>query len=126
MHNESMYGDGAFAVVKAVLFSLSFSFLACVVFAVILRSTPLEESVVYAVNQVLKGISIVLGTAVFVRGEKGWLKGGGVGLLFTALSYLTFSALGGDFSLSWLIVVELVAAVTMGGISGILAVNWKR
>jgi putative membrane protein (TIGR04086 family) len=121
-----MNGDGVFSIVKAVLLSLAVSLLASVVFAVILRATSWERNVIYPVNQIVKVISIALGALVFVRGEKGWLKGGLVGLLFTALSYLAFSALGGDFSLSWLIFVEVGVAFLAGALSGILAVNLKR
>jgi putative membrane protein (TIGR04086 family) len=125
MRNETMNGDGVFSIVKAVLLSLAVSLLASVVFAVILRAASWGEGVIYPVNQIVKVISIALGTLVFVRGEKGWLKGGLVGLLFTALSYLAFSALGGDFSLSWLIVAELFFGALVGGASGIAAVNFK-
>ena len=126
MRNETMNGDGVFPIVKAVLLSLAVSLLASVVFAVILRAASWGEGVIYPVNQIVKVISIALGALVFVRGEKGWLKGGLVGLLFTALSYLAFSALGGDFSLSWLIFVEVGVAFLAGALSGILAVNLKR
>ena len=126
MRNQTTYGDGAFCAVKAVLLSLAVSLLAAVVFAVLLCSTSWGEGIVYPVNQILKALSIVIGVLAFVRGEKGWLKGGAVGLLFTALSYLAFSSLGGDFSLSWLIFLELFIAFLVGAISGILAVNWKK
>ena len=126
MRNETMNGDGVFPIVKAVLLSLAVSLLASVVFAVILRAASWGEGVIYPVNQIVKVVSIALGALVFVRGEKGWLKGGAVGLLFTALSYLAFSALGGDFSLSWMIFVEVGVAFLAGALSGILAVNLKR
>ncbi len=126
MRNETVYGGDVFSVVKAVLLSLAISILSAVVFAVILRAAPLGEEVIYPVTQAFKGVSIAIGTLVFARGEKGWLKGGLVGLFFTALSYLAFSALGGDFSLSWLILLELAIALAVGALSGILAVNVKR
>lgn len=126
MHNETTYGEGVFTLVKSVLFSLAVSLLASVVFAVVLRAVALDGGVIYTVNQVLKVISIALGVLVFVRGEKGWLKGGGTGLFYTALSYLAFSALGGDFSLSWMIIFELAIALAAGAVSGILAVNLKK
>ena len=100
--------------------------LTAVVFAVILRAAPIARRTIYTVNQVLKGISILIGVSVFVRGEKGWLKGGGTGLLFTALSYLAFSAIGGDFSFTWLIFVELLTAFLIGAIGGVLAVNIRK
>ncbi len=126
MRNERLYGDGIFTVVKAAGLSLAISLLGAVIFAVILRIGNVSEGIIYPINQTLKGLAIVLGALICVRGEKGWLKGGGAGLLFTALSYLAFSALGGDFSLSWLIFAELFLAFVIGGIGGMLAVNLKK
>ena len=126
MHNEMSYGDGVFSVIKGTLLSLAFSLLSAVIFAVVLRTANVGEQWIYPVNQVLKALSILIGVLVFVRGEKGWLKGGVVGLLFTALSYLAFSAIGGDFSLGWLIVLEVVLALLIGAVSGSLAVNLRR
>ena len=123
---ETTYGNDFFTVVKAVLLSLAVSLLAAVVFAVILRAAPLAQGTIYTVNQVLKAVAIAVGVFAFVRGEKGWLKGGVTGLLFTGLSYLAFSAIGGDFSLSWLIFIELALAFLIGAISGILSVNLKK
>ena len=126
MRNERAYGNGFFTVIKATLLALAVSLLTAVVFAVILRAAPIARRTIYTVNQVLKGISILIGVSVFVRGEKGWLKGGGTGSLFTALSYLAFSAIGGDFSFTWLIFVELLTAFLIGAIGGVLAVNIRK
>ena len=126
MRNETAYGNGFFTIVKATLLALAVSLLSAVVFAVIIRAVPCGAGTIYTVNQAIKGVSLAVGVMVFVRGEKGWLKGGCIGLLFTALSYLAFSALGGDFSLSWLILTELVTAFFIGAIAGALAVNLKK
>ena len=126
MHNERLYGEGIFTIIKAAGLALAVSLFGAVFFAVILRIGDIQEKMIYPINQTLKGVAIVLGTLLCVRGEKGWLKGGGAGLLFTALSYLAFSALGGDFSLSWLIFAEIIFAFVLGGIGGMLAVNLKK
>ena len=126
MRNERMYGDGIFTVIKAAGLALAVSLFCTVIFAVILRIGNLRAGVIYPINQVIKGIAVILAALVCVRGEKGWLKGGGAGLLFTALSYLAFSALGGDFSLSWLIFVEIILAFIFGAVGGMLAVNLKK
>lgn len=126
MKNETSYGNGFFCIVKAVGFALAFSLLSVVIFAVVLQTTSLGERAIYPINQTIKGVAIALGVLLFIRGEKGWLKGIGAGLLFTALSYLAFSAIGGDFSLSWLILLELFLAALVGAISGSLAVNLHR
>ena len=106
--------------------ALAFSFLVVVIFANILRFTPLPDSVIYPVNQTLKVLCVLLGALSFVRGEKGFVKGAAIGLLFTALSYLSFSALGGDFSLSWLIFAELFLALFSGAVGGAIAVNLQN
>ena len=97
-----------------------------IIFANILRFTPLPDKVIYPVNQTVKVVAILLGSLLFVRGEKGFLKGGAIGLIFTALSYLAFSAIGGNFSLSWLIFAELALAIFAGVVGGAIAVNLRR
>ena len=126
MQNETTVGNGLFQILKGALLALAFSFLMTVIFANVLRFTPLPDKVIYPVNQTVKVLSIAVGTLVFIRGEKGFLKGIAVALIFTALSYLAFSAIGGDFSLSWLIFAELFIAVLSGIICGAVAVNLRR
>ena len=126
MQNENSYGNVFFAIIKGVLLSVALSFAFAVVFAAVLRVTALSDTVIYPVNQTLKALSVAIGALAVVRGEKGWLKGGAIGLLTTALSYLAFSAIGGDFSLSWLIFVELLIAFSVGALGGIVAVNFRE
>ncbi|MBQ8322646.1 MAG: TIGR04086 family membrane protein [Clostridia bacterium] len=126
MQNETTTGNGLFQILKGAFLALAFSFLATIVFANVLRFTSVPDKVIYPVNQTVKVIAIALGAFVFVRGEKGFLKGGAIALLFTALSYLAFSAIGGDFSLSWLIFAELFIALLAGVICGAVAVNIRR
>lgn len=126
MGNERVYGNGFFTVIKAALVALAVSLLSAVIFAVVLRAAPLSSGTIYTVNQVLKVLSVIIGVFACVRGEKGWLRGGVTGLLFSAFSYLAFSALGGDFSLTWLIFIELAITFLAGAISGSLAVNLRK
>ena len=126
MQNERPYGNGFFMIIKGAGLALALSLLFAVIFACILRITESSGSFVYPVTQVLMVLSGIIGAIAFVRGEKGWLKGVGIGLAFTALSYLAFSSLGGDFSLSWLILFELLITCLAAAFGGILAVNWKK
>ncbi|MBQ8295086.1 MAG: TIGR04086 family membrane protein [Clostridia bacterium] len=126
MRDETNYGKGFFGVLKGAGAALGFSFLASVLFAALLQGTAISDKVIYPVNQTLKVLAVLLGALLFVRGEKGWLQGCAIGLLFTALSYLAFSAIGGDFSLSWLIFAELLLAAFAGVVGGVIAVNIKR
>lgn len=126
MQNETATGNAFFQILKGAAFALGFSLLAVIIFANILRFTPLPDRVIYPVNQTVKVVAILLGALIFVRGEKGFLKGGAIGLIFTALSYLAFSAIGGNFSLSWLIFAELALAIFAGVVGGAIAVNLRR
>ena len=125
MQNDRV-GNGLFQIAKGVALALSLALLGAVVFASVMTATNLPNTVIYPVNQTLKVLCICIGALVFVREEKGLIKGITIALLFTALSYLTFSAVGGDFSLSWLILAEIGLAVVAGGVSGALAVNYGR
>ncbi len=125
MRSENSFED-IFSVVKGTLLSLACAFALAVGFAGILRFCELSQGWVYPVNQGIKVLALAVGVFACVRGEKGWLKGGGVGLFFTALSYLTFAALGGNFSLGWLAAAELLLGVFSGALCGIIAVNLRR
>lgn len=126
MRQDNSYGNALFSVVKGTALSLALSLLFSIIFACILRVTAIPNKAIYPVNQTAKLVLVIIGALAFVRGEKGWLQGGGIGLLFTALSYLAFSAIGGDFSFSWLILIELLLTFLAGALGGILAVNLKK
>ena len=125
MRNESMYG-GTFAVIKGVLAALLISVLFSIFFAVVLRVAPVPDRAVYPVNQTVKVLAAFLGALFFIRGERGWGKGLVLGVLFFALSYATFSAVGGTFLLSPLCLAELVLTALGGVIGGVLGVNLRR
>ena len=125
MRNESMYG-GTFAVIKGVLAALLISVLFSIFFAVVLRVAPVPDRAVYPVNQTVKVLAAFLGALFFIRGERGWCKGLVLGVLFFALSYVTFSAVGGTFLLSPLCLAELVLTALGAVIGGVLGVNLRR
>lgn len=126
MQREGNIGESLFQVIKGTGLALALSLILALLFAVLLRCAYIPDTLIYPVNQTIKAVSLALGVLLCVRGEKGFIKGGGVALLFTALSYLAFSSIGGDFSLSWMIAVELFLAVMVGALSGSIAVNLRR
>ena len=129
MHNErgyGSYGSGMFVIIKGTLAALAFALVSVIIFANVLAATALPDSVIYPINQTLKALSVAIGATLFVKGEKGWLKGAAVGGLFTAFAYPAFSALCGNFSLSAWFVVEALTALAVGSVGGIVAVNVRR
>lgn len=126
MQNENVVGNGLFQMVKGAALALGVAFLSTVIFAWAMRYIPVGEKWIYPINQTIKLLAIAVGVSVFVRGEKGFLKGGAIALIFTALSYLTFSAIGGNFALGWVVLVEIILSVFTGALFGAIAVNSKR
>ncbi len=116
----------AFECLRATLVALAVSFVGAFLFAIALRLTDASDKLILPVNETIKVVAIFLGVFLCVRGDKGLLKGGLTGLFTTMLSYLAFSALGGDFSLSYLAVLELLFGIVVGALSGVFAVNVKR
>lgn len=123
---EDFFSGGLFQVIKSVLTALLCSVFFTAIFALLLRVCPMGNGGITIVTQVLKGLALILGVLLFVRERKGLVKGGIVGLLFAMLGYLTFAALGGGLDLSWLILAELLLFATVGGLSGLVAVNVKK
>ncbi len=119
-------GSFALSVVKGTLISLAVSLLCAFAFALLLRFFPIPDKAILPVDQTLKAVAVFVGALSAVRGEKGLFKGALIGIFSVLLSYLAFSAIGGDFSLSWLIVLELLFGALSGGLAGIFAVNARR
>ena len=122
MQNETV-GKGFFQVIKSVGLALGLSLLGAIILASTLRITNLPDKAVYPLTQTIKVLSVFFASSAFIRGERGLVKGIAVGLIFSALSYLAFSAFGGDFSLSYLLIGELALASLSGAVGGIVAVN---
>ncbi len=114
-------------VLKGSLIALVISLVLVLVFAFVLRFVPLSEGVIGPVNQVIRGISIVIGTIIALKKTKemGLIIGLLIGFVYTILSFLSFSILRGEFEFTKTILNDLAFASIIGGISGIIAVNLK-
>ena len=105
-----------FQVVKAVLASVLFSLVFVLVFTVIIQLFSLPVSVVKPVNQVFKIISIAAGGLIFIRGEKGLLKGAVYGVISVVLTFLLYGLISLSLSFSWLFLVEIAIGAAAGAI----------
>ncbi|MCI8368112.1 MAG: TIGR04086 family membrane protein [Clostridia bacterium] len=121
-----MRKDGILQVVKATLAALIFSLVFVIIFTLIIQLASVKASVIKPVNQVFKIIAVAVGGLLFIRGEKGFLKGAIAGLASVLLSYVLFGIIGGSFAVNWTFALEIVLGSAAGIITGIIAVNVKK
>ncbi len=116
----------AFQIIKAAVASVVFSLIFVLAFAAIIQLFSVGAGAIKPVNQVFKIICLALGCIIFLRGDKGLLKGAVAGALYIVATYLIFGAIGGGLTFGWTTLAELAIGIFSGGVSGIIAVNVKK
>lgn len=116
------------SLIKGSLFSLSISLIAICVFAFILRFFDINSDLIKPINQVIKIVSILLGTFLALKKvkEMGLITGFLIGITYTILAFIVFSLLNGCFAFSTTLINDLLFGGIAGAIAGIIAVNLKR
>lgn len=86
----------------------------------------IKDSYLSPLTLLIKGISIVVGTVIAVRGEsKGLLKGICFGIIYIVFAFVIFSILSSSFKLGLSSLLNVLFASLLGGIVGIIKVNKK-
>ena len=115
-----------FQIIKAASAAVIVSLIFVLFFTLIIQLFSLSPEAVKPVNQVFKILSIVVGGLIFIRGDKGWLKGIVYGLIAVIVTYLLYGAISHSLSISWKFAIEILLGVVCGCITGIIAVNIKK
>lgn len=121
-------GGMALSLLKGVIISLSISLVSILVFAFILKFTNISDSFITPINQIIKGLSIFLGTFLGLKKEKkmGLISGLLIGMIYTLLAFVIFSALNGSFVFSRTLITDFCFGGIIGAICGIICVNIKK
>ena len=116
------------AVLKGTLIALSISLVAILIFALIIRFCNVSDKVIMPINQVIKIVSVLLGTWLAMRKQrdKGLYKGLLIGFCYTIFAFLLFSALSGSISFSVTLLNDMLFGSVVGGLSGILFANLHK
>ena len=125
---EKIIGRGSFLgqIVRGVVTALLTTLVSVLVFAFILSVTNLSDGVIKPINQIIKVVSVFLGCFLSVREDKGFVKGGLIGLISAILTLLIFSLLAGGVNSWGSAIIDLVCGFIMGGLSGVISVNLPR
>jgi putative membrane protein (TIGR04086 family) len=112
-------------IMKGVTITMLTTLSLILLFAIVIKVSLLDSSVIKWVNQFLKIISIFVGVFFSIKGRLGFLKGGLVGLFSTVIIFIVFAFMGGDLTAGSTI-IDSVFGAFIGAIVGVLAVNRKR
>ncbi|MDE6001585.1 MAG: TIGR04086 family membrane protein [Clostridia bacterium] len=115
-----------FQIVKAAAAAIILSLLLVLIFTLIIQLFSLPTGAVKPVNQVIKILSIIGGGLIFIRGDKGWLKGIIYGVAAVLITYLLYGLIAHSLSISWKFAIEILIGAAAGAITGIIAVNIKK
>lgn len=116
------------AIIKGSLVALCISLVGILIFAFILKFADISDGAIRPINQIIKGISILVGVFVAMRkvDKMGLVGGLLIGFVYTIVAFVVFSILDGNFSFNLTLLNDLLFGGIMGGICGIIAVNIKR
>jgi putative membrane protein (TIGR04086 family) len=113
-------------VVKGVGAALIATLFGIVILGFIVKSAAFSGAVIGAVNQFLKIISLFLG-CLFSSGKGvGLIKGLIIGALYTVIVNLIFSLVLSVGIFDGKFFIDLIFAMIVGGLSGVVTANVKR
>lgn len=117
-----------FAILKGSLISLAVSLVGILIFAFFIKYVAVPTSAIRPVNQVIKGLSLLIGTFIALKksDKMGLVTGLIIGLVYTILAFVVFSILDGHFEFSKTLVNDLLFGGIIGAICGIIAVNLRK
>ena len=115
-------------ILKGSLVALSVSLVGILIFAFFIKYVAVPTEAIKPVNQVIKGISLLVGTFVALKkvNQMGLINGLLIGLCYTVIAFLVFSILDGNFEFNKTLVNDLLFGGIIGGICGVIVVNLKR
>lgn len=121
-------GNLTLSLLKGVIIALCVSLVSILVFAFLLKFTNISESIITPINQIIKGVSIFFGTFLGLKKEKkmGLISGLLIGMIYTLLAFIVFSALNGSFVFSRTLITDFCFGGIIGAICGIICVNIKK
>ena len=117
--------SAAVSLLKGLLSAIALTLVGMAAIAAIAVYAQAPDGVIRGLNQILKGLAILLGTRVAVGrgGERGFFTGMALAMLYMALGYGLAVALGGsDFAVPGML-GEILVGAALGGVIGAVLAN---
>lgn len=112
-------------MLKALIIALIISLISVLIMAFFIKVFSIPTSAITIINQVIKGVSILVAALISFRLPKnGWLRGLIFGILYSLLTFVVFSLLDDEgFKFGLALLNDVALGAVSGLISGIIAVN---
>ena len=118
--NENLFLDFFKGILVASLMSLGLVVLA----AFCLKWFSIEDSFIAPITLLIKGLSVLVGAVIAVKGRSnGLAKGAVFGILYVVIAFVVFSFLAGTMQVGVSTFLDVLFASLLGGIVGIVKVN---
>ena len=113
------------SILSGTTVAIATTLILILLFALLIRFVNISENLIFPVNQVIKLISLIIGALFFLKkdNKQGFFKGILLGFCYYILSYLVFSFLQGNFTISVNNFYDLLLTTVAGGVIGVILVN---
>jgi putative membrane protein (TIGR04086 family) len=114
-------------LIKGIVIGILTTLIGMLIMAAAIVYIGMSDTLIRALNQVLKILSVALGTYLAVKrgGERGLLTGAGIGAVYSIAGYLLFILLGGNtFNITSLL-GEMTICIAAGALAGAVCANLK-
>lgn len=114
-------------ILKGIALAYIITIIMMLIFSLILTYTSLKESMIPILNTITMIVSIVLGSIYLTIkiGEKGWMNGMIVGVLYFLILLLLNKITINESNLSIISFSKLIISIVTGIIGGMIGINLK-
>ena len=113
------------SVLKGWIGAVLLTFMLMLILSLAMIKFELNDNIYSIIFTVITVVSLVIGAGLAARnnGERGWLTGGIVGLLFFVFIFVFSSVINGSFAFDITQIYKLIGCFGVGTIAGILGIN---
>ena len=116
----------AWEIFKAALLTAVFCLFFEAIFAVIIRAASPSDTLITAINWIVKCMAVFVFCMLCIRRERAFLKGLIAGLVAVFLTMFLFAAIGGGFYLNILFLPELLLSALSAGLGALLGAKLRK
>ncbi len=121
------FGGYVLEQVKTLVVALIITLILVLIAAFAIKLFNIPTKAIVIINQVIKGVSVLVSTLICFKLPKGgYIRGIIFGLLYVLLTYIVFSLFNGSFNGGLSLINDITFGAVTGLISGIIAVNLRN